>query len=143
MINTIIQVGIGCALAAVAVMAHNHSNPPPVAVDVQVLSAEKYPDRVEVMLTWYNQENCQFDTLSTMQGSYEYPDALRTPIDRDLGKPKGPRGKGKQATVKPWVFYRPATVHAPEFIMTAWHDCNGAAVPSTMLVVPIREWFPE
>lgn len=143
MMNSI-YLGIGGVIAGVAISVYTSVKPPePVAVDTKITSIERFDDRVEVMLTWYNQRNCEFSSLSTMQGSQKFPDALRSPIKRSLGPPKGPRGKGSQATVKPWVIYRPDTIHAPEFIMTAWHKCGAESVPSTMLVVDIRDWFPE
>lgn len=136
--------GIGGAIAVMAIAAYNQTRAPaPVAENTQIVSIAKFTDRVEVMLEWDNVRDCEFTSLSTMQGSNDFPDELRTPIDRDLGPPKGPRGKGHQATVKPWVFYRPETIHAPDFIMTAWHRCGDTTVPSHMLVVPIRDWFPE
>mgnify|MGYP000150331447 CR=1 FL=1 len=143
MMNSI-YMGVGGVLAGAAIALYTTlKDPEPVAVDAKIIAIEKFSDRVEVMLTWRNQRNCEFTSLSSMQGSHEYPDDLRTPVDRDLGKPKGPRGIGVQQTVNPWVFYRPETIHAPEFIMTAWHKCKGESVPSTMLVVDIRDWFPE
>jgi hypothetical protein len=143
MMNSL-YLGVGGVIAGIAIGAYTSlKSPDPVAVSTEITAIERYDDRVEIMLTWYNQRNCEFSTLSTMQGSHEFPDALRTPIERSLGKPKGPRGKGNQATVKPWVFYRPETIHAPEFIMTAWHKCGAESVPSTMLVVDIRDWWPE
>ncbi len=144
MMMNALYLGAGGLLAGIAISLYTKTkDPEPVAVDVSVTSLVRHADRVEVGLTWYNQRECEFSSLSTMQGSYEYPDELRAPIERDLGKPKGPRGIGKQATVKPWVFYRPTEIYAPQFIMTAWHKCGAESVPSTMLVVDIRDWFPE
>ena len=139
-----VYLGVGAMAAGVAISLYTKvKDPEPVAVDVKITELVRYQDRVEVGLQWRNQRNCQFTSLSTMQGSSDFPDELRTPIDRQLGKPKGSRGKGAQATVDPWVFYRPKDVHAPEFIMTAWHKCGDRVVPSHMLSLDIRDWFPE
>ena len=139
-----IYLGVGALAAGVAISFYTKiKDPEPVAVDTKVVELLRYPDRVEVGLTWRNQRNCHFTSLSTMQGSADFPDELRAPIERKLGKPKGSRGIGSQATVDRWVFYRPADIFAPEFIMTSWHKCGTEIVPSKMLVIDIRDWFQE
>lgn len=143
MMNSIYY-GIGGILMAAGITAYTSvKTPDPVAVNAEIISLEKFDDRVEIMVAWENVRNCEFSSLSTMQGSFEFPDDLRTPISRQLGKPKGPRGIGRQQTVKPWIFYRPEVIHGPDFIMTAWHRCDDRAVPSTMLVEDMRVWFPQ
>ena len=116
----------------------------PVAVDAEIVRDRVFANETHLHIRWRNDRPCEYKNVTALMGLHENPEYPRQGIERDLGRVIGSRGSGVHETVEPWVFTRPEEIDEnAEFILTAWHDCNGVTVASPMLVVPIREIFPE